>query len=144
MSIGEILWMIAVVIAVAWGIINGGRTGNRTNKTSDMRSKEELIADLMHKSAELSEAGEEIERLRLAIKTHRDQKDHNKCWMNDFRLHQQLQDGKNSPLPNPQKVTLAEMLWGCLIYCPEQYQTLSEEERRMTGEIKEVAKKYLY
>lgn len=104
----------------------------------------ELNALLMIKSAQLSESEEALSRLRNEVKIHRDQRDHNKCWMNDFRLHQSLNDNKIGSLPNPQKITLPEMLWGCKVYCPGLYPKLTAKDEQMITEIGEVIKKYMY
>lgn len=103
-----------------------------------------LIEDLMRTSADLSEAREEAKRLRLEIEVHRDQTGHNKCWMNDWRLHQSLKDGKLSALPDPSKIPLAEMLLGCSTYCPSLEKKVSEQDKMMIHEIEEVIKKYMH
>ena len=108
------------------------------------RRNEELNKMLMEKSAELSEAEEEAKNLRTAIELHRAQTGHNKCWVRDFWLHRQLQDGKPSPNPDPEKICLAEFLMGCLHYAPSQFQELSEQEQKMVQELLEVVRKYHY
>ena len=103
----------------------------------------EILESDMRKSAELSEAKEEIEWLRLAIKTHRDQFCQNKCWANDFRLHCKLGEGK--PIwPDPENITPAEYIWCCLKYIPSIKESLSESEKKMFSEMEEVAKKFLF
>jgi|SRR3989338_183327 len=105
---------------------------------------EELVKALMEKSAKLSEAEEEAKNLRTAIEIHRAQTGHNKCWVRDFWLHQQLKDGKPSPNPDPEKIPLVEFLMGCLHYAPSQFQELSENDQKMVRELLEIARKYHY
>jgi len=102
---------------------------------------ESINTDLMFKSAELSETREECERLRLAIKLHRAQEGHNKCWKNDFILHQSIESGIKS-CPDPSKVSLPEFLLGCLHYAPSQFQDVSPEFEKMLEELRAKVRKY--
>ena len=108
------------------------------------KRNEKLNKMLMEKSAKLSEAEEEAKNLRTAIELHRAQTGHNKCWVRDFWLHQQLKDGKISPNPDPEKIRLAEFLMGCMHYAPSQFQELSEKEQKMVQELLEVVRKHYY
>lgn len=103
----------------------------------------ELIAASMRQASRLSEAEERIRLLTSEVETFLNQTGHNKCWTNEFRLRQVFKISK-SRWPDPQKVTLPEMFWGCKVYCPEHCEPLSEKDKQMIKEIEEVIKKYMY
>lgn len=108
------------------------------------KRNEELTKTLMLKSAELSEAQEEAKLLRTAIEIHRAQTGHNKCWVRDRWLHDQLKDGKPSPCPDPENIPLEEFLLGCLAYAPDQFEKITPKQQEMLKELKSVIKKYYY
>ena len=108
------------------------------------KRNEELIEALMRKSAELSEAREELKELKNIIDIYLDQEGHNKCWVREVWLRQRVKKPDGSPYPEPEKVVLAEFLMGCLHYAPSQFQELSENEQKMIQELLEVVRKYHY
>ncbi len=75
----------------------------------------ELVAQLATVSSELSDAREEIRRLRGAIETHREQTGHNLCWLNDVKLWETLGDG-NMAYPHDTLPPEEEFAMGCRAY----------------------------
>lgn len=51
-----------------------------------VKRNQELVKELMLKSAELSETREELRRVKSSIEIHREQTGHNLCWLNDKKL----------------------------------------------------------
>lgn len=97
----------------------------------------------MHKSAELSEAREELKELKNTVDIYLDQEGHNKCWVREVWLRKRVKKPDGSTYPNQEKVSLVEFLWGCIVYAPEQHPALTTEEKHMMKEIETVLKKYL-
>lgn len=57
------------------------------------------------------EALEEVEKLRAAIRAHRDEKGHDRCWLDDLKLYAALPEGAaTADLTLPPK---AEFMRGC-------------------------------
>lgn len=80
----------------------------------DQRNKE-LVIDLMRKSAEASEAQEQLKRWRTELEIVAEQKGHNLCWMWIPRLLKATL-GHTGKYPDPEKVTRAEFELGCRTY----------------------------
>lgn len=76
---------------------------------------EELVVDLMRKSAEASEAQEQLKRWRTELETLADQKGHNLCWAGVPRLLKNT-IGHTGKYPDPEKVTREEFELGCRAY----------------------------
>ncbi|MDO8523213.1 MAG: hypothetical protein Q7S12_02945 [bacterium] len=137
-------------VVIVWAGLKADKTVNEFEKEMAFSKQKivernlQLIADLMHQSAKLSDAEEKIKMLTSEVETFLEQSEHNKCWTNEFRLRQVFKITKKSRWPDPQKITLPEMLWACKIYCPEQIKPSSPKEEQMVKEIGEVIKKYMY
>ena len=79
------------------------------NENSHMRTQ---VKELQERGSELiteaRESKKEVERLRDAIRYHRDQKGDDRCWVDDLRLYETLPEGPvgyDSTLP-PEDVFL--------------------------------------
>ena len=105
---------------------------------------EYLIGEVMHKSASFSEVSEELKNLRNIIDIYLAQEGHNKCWVREVWLRNVLKRTDGSPYPDPEKVSLAEFLWGCKIYAPEQYPTLTPKEEKMMKKIEAAIQECLH
>lgn len=55
------------------------------NARLEQRNRE-LVKEVMEKSADLSEAREERDRVKLEVQLHSEQTGHNMCWLTDLRL----------------------------------------------------------
>lgn len=75
----------------------------------------ELVVDLMHKSAEASEAREQLRRWRTELEILADQRGHNLCWAGVPRLLKNT-IGHTGKYPDPEKVTREEFELGCRAY----------------------------
>ena len=82
---------------------------------------EQLAVEVMERSAEASEAREEVRRLREAIVTHRDQTGHNMCWLNDHKLWAVLGDDKSPTLAEMRMPPEGEFLTGCRAYYASRF-----------------------
>lgn len=66
----------------------------------------------------------EVRRLRDAIRLHRDEKGHGRCWLDDQRLYSILPENKNADFLLPPK---DEFLQNCEVYWKTR-QNLSEQQ----------------
>lgn len=66
---------------------------------------------------EVNELQEEVLRLRKAIRTHRDLKSHDRCWLNDARLYATLPEGEVPSMTLPPR---DEFLANCAHYWKER------------------------
>lgn len=105
---------------------------------------EYLVGEVMHKSATLSEIKEELKELRNTLDIYLDQEGHNKCWVREIWLRERLKRKDGSPYPDPEKVSLAEFLWGCKIFAPEQFPALTPKEEKMMKKIEKAIKECLH
>lgn len=72
------------------------------------------MSKLKKLEAELLEANKEIDRLREAIRDHRDQKRHDRCWLDDLALYAVLPE--EPPADAGELPGRSEFLLGCERY----------------------------
>jgi hypothetical protein len=85
----------------------------------------ELVADLMRKSAEASEAQEKLKQWRTELETLADQKGHNLCWVGIPKLLKNT-IGYTGKYPDAEGVTREEFESGCAVYIKDLF--LGREE----------------
>lgn len=76
---------------------------------------EQLNIKLMRKSAEASEAAEQIKRWRTEVEVLRDQRGHNLCHIGVPRLLKAVL-GSSDPYPDPDTISPEEFAAGCVDY----------------------------
>lgn len=79
------------------------------------KRNEELVVEIMRKSAKLSEASETLKRWRTELEIIAEQKGHNLCWAWVPRLLKAT-IGHTGKYPDPEKVTREEFKLGCKVY----------------------------
>ena len=93
-----------------------GTLSSSLDETQKLRKRnEELVVDLMRKSAEASEAEETLKRWRTELEIVAEQKGHNLCWMWIPRLLKATL-GHTGKYPDPDNVTREEFELGCRAY----------------------------
>lgn len=92
------------------------RIQDLTFKAFELATKnKELNVELMRKSAEASEAREELKRCRLEWEIVADQKGHNLCWAAVARALKAT-IGHTGRYPDPENVSGEEFAHGCVHY----------------------------
>ena len=79
------------------------------------KRNEELVVEIMRKSAKLSEASETLKRWRTELEIVAEQKGHNLCWAWIPRLLKATL-GHTGKYPDLEKVTREEFKLGCKAY----------------------------
>ena len=83
-------------------------------------SSNELNISLMRKSAEASEAKEELKRLKLEWEIVADQKGHNLCWASIARALKAT-IGHTGKYPDPENCSPEQFAQGCVAYHGDLY-----------------------
>ncbi len=84
----------------------------------------ELGLDPGSPEQQLLESKNEVRRLMMLIKIHRDQTGHNLCWMNDVRLWREALNDPTIEYPHktiPPKIEFLDL--GCKAYCGGYYES---------------------
>lgn len=83
----------------------------------------ELVIEIVRRSAEASEAREEVRRLLGIIQTHKDQTGHNLCFMNDINLWRKAFKDSSIEYPHDTIPPEEEFEPGCEVWCRPYYRS---------------------
>lgn len=76
----------------------------------------------------IQEQTKEIERLRDAIRLHRDEKGHDRCWLDDERLYSVLPEGEKADMILPCR---EEFLANCARYWADRQPKETQNEQHL-------------